>query len=230
MIVYITTNLVNGKQYIGRDMYNDPSYLGSGKLLIKAIQKYGREYFEKTILQECSSLNELKLAEEYWIRYYDAANNSKFYNILNSSTGGDSLTNHPDIEIIKEKIRSARKKQIIKHSTETKQKISESQRGDKAYWYGKTLSDSARNKISIAHKGKMKKILECPHCKKLGGEPQMKRWHFDNCTVYTGKKHKPTNKTPWNKGMKNPYNATTLKKMSDSHKNQIPWNKGKKFI
>jgi group I intron endonuclease len=230
MVVYITTNLVNGKQYIGRDMYNDPKYLGSGKLLNKAIKKYGRENFKKEILQECDTLNELKLAEDHWIKFHDAANNNNFYNILDGSTGGDSLSNHPNLEIIKEKIRTARTKQIINHSEETKKKIADAQRGDKAYWYGKTLPDISKAKISAALKGKSKKILECPHCQKNGGEPQMKRWHFDNCTVFTGKKHEPTNKIVWNKGLKNPYDVETLKKMSDSHKNKIPWNKGKKFI
>jgi group I intron endonuclease len=230
MVVYITTNLINNKQYIGRDMYNDPMYLGSGKLLNKAIKKHGRENFKKDILQECTTLDELKIAEEYWIRYYNACTSKEFYNILDSSTGGDSLTNHPDLEIIKEKIRNARSKQVINHSDETKKKISDAQKGNKAYWYGKSLPDGSKSKISAALKGKTKKILECPHCKKTGGEPQMKRWHFDNCTTYTGKKHKPTNETPWNKGVKNPYSDDTLKKMSESHKNKIPWNKGKKNI
>lgn len=26
-----------------------------------------------------------------------------------------------------------------------------------------------------------KEKIECPHCKKMGGIPAMKRWHFDNC-------------------------------------------------
>lgn len=230
MVVYITTNLINSKRYIGRDMYNDPKYLGSGKLLKKAIDKYGRSNFKKDILQECSTLDELKLAEEYWIQHYNASNSNEFYNILNSSTGGDSLTNHPDLDIIRDKIKKARAKQVINHSPETRKKIGDAQRGEKAHWYGKSLSENVKNKISAAHKGKAKKQIECPHCKKIGGEPQMKRWHFDNCIVYTNKKHAPTNKVVWNKGLKNPYSAETLKKMSESHKNKIPWNKGKKSI
>jgi hypothetical protein len=225
MIIYMTKNLINGKCYIGRDMYNNPNYLGSGKLLNKAIKKYGREYFKKTILQECTSIEELKTAEEYWLQKYNAANNSNFYNILNGSTGGDSISNHPNLEKIKEKIKIARKKQIIKHSNETKKKISESQKGKLAYWYGRKKPDYINKKVSETTIGIPKKQIICPHCNKIGGEPQMKRWHFDNCTTLTGIKHKPTNKIPWNKGIKNPYSKETLKKMSDSHKGQIPWNK-----
>lgn len=225
MIVYMTENLINGKRYIGRDMYNNPLYLGSGKLLKKAICKYGIENFKKITLQHCNSLDELKFAEEYWIKYYNAATDKTFYNILDGSTGGDSLTNHPDLENIKDKIRKARKTQKINHSAETKKKIGDAQRGEKGFWYQKQRSSEINKKVSLALSGKPKKIIECPHCKKTGGEPQMKRWHFDNCTVLTGKKHKPTNKQPWNKGIKNPYSSETLKKMSESHKGQIPWNK-----
>ena len=41
MIVYKTTNLINGKIYIGKDMKNNPNYLGSGTILRRAIKKYG---------------------------------------------------------------------------------------------------------------------------------------------------------------------------------------------
>ena len=41
MIIYKTTNLINGKFYIGKDSKNDPNYLGSGKILKKAFKKYG---------------------------------------------------------------------------------------------------------------------------------------------------------------------------------------------
>ena len=33
MIIYVTTNLINSKKYIGKDSNNDPNYLGSGTLL-----------------------------------------------------------------------------------------------------------------------------------------------------------------------------------------------------
>jgi group I intron endonuclease len=32
--------------------------------------------------------------------------------------------------------------------------------------------------------------LQCPHCNKVGGISNMKKLHFDNCTVYTGIKRK----------------------------------------
>jgi hypothetical protein len=48
--IYKTTNLINGKIYIGKRSHENPEkdrYLGSGRVLIQAIKKYGRENFKK---------------------------------------------------------------------------------------------------------------------------------------------------------------------------------------
>lgn len=63
MVIYKMTNLINGKYYIGKDARNYPKYLGSGKLLKKAILKYGKENFKKEILFTCQSLIELNEKE-----------------------------------------------------------------------------------------------------------------------------------------------------------------------
>ena len=47
MIVYKTTNLINGKIYVGKYEGNRENYLGSGYILKKAIKKYGRENFKR---------------------------------------------------------------------------------------------------------------------------------------------------------------------------------------
>lgn len=50
--VYKTTNLINGKIYIGVHKTRVPrdNYLGSGKLVSRAVQKYGRDAFKKEVL------------------------------------------------------------------------------------------------------------------------------------------------------------------------------------
>ena len=59
--IYKTTNLINGKIYVGAHSTNDvnDSYLGSGALLHKAVKKYGRKNFQREIIQFCESLDEL---------------------------------------------------------------------------------------------------------------------------------------------------------------------------
>jgi len=88
MVIYKTTNLVNGKIYIGQDSNNNPKYLGSGMLLHRAIKKYGIDNFKKEILEECYNKKELDEKEKYWIKSYDSTNENIGYNISEGGTGG----------------------------------------------------------------------------------------------------------------------------------------------
>ena len=63
-LVYLTTNLVNSKIYVGvHSTYNpDDGYLGSGKTLKKAIKKYGESNFKRQILHFCLDKHQMN----YW--------------------------------------------------------------------------------------------------------------------------------------------------------------------
>ena len=96
MVIYETINKVNGKRYIGQDKNDDPAYLGSGHLLQKAIQKYGRDNFVKTILERCTTKEELDEREKYWIKITNAQKSKNYYNIVQGGTGGDNWAGRKD--------------------------------------------------------------------------------------------------------------------------------------
>jgi hypothetical protein len=91
MFIYLTTNLINNKKYIGMCTRDDAdSYLGSGTILKQSIRKYGKENFKRTILETCDDFDALCKAEKYWIEKYNAVDSSDFYNMIDGGHGGNS--------------------------------------------------------------------------------------------------------------------------------------------
>lgn len=79
--IYLTTNLINGKQYIGQHKGKPTDkYYGSGTNIVKAIQKYGKENFKKEILCYCSTREEADEKEKFYIAEFNAVENKNFYN------------------------------------------------------------------------------------------------------------------------------------------------------
>lgn len=101
--IYITTNHINGKRYIGQKKYDKQGYwkeyLGSGIILAKAIEKYGRDNFSKEIIEECESKEKLNDREKYWISYYDAVNSDNFYNLTLGGDGGNTLVGYTEEQL-----------------------------------------------------------------------------------------------------------------------------------
>lgn len=106
MVIYMTINLITKKCYIGKDVKNKKSYLGSGIILKKAIKKHGKENFKKIILEKCSSKEELAEREKYWISFFDAVKSKKFYNVLEGGIGG-AAEGHKTGKETKNKIRNS---------------------------------------------------------------------------------------------------------------------------
>lgn len=86
--IYKTTNIINGKYYIGAHSTNnvDDGYLGSGKLLRKSIEKYGRENFIREILLYCENIEELYNKESQIISEH--LGNNMCYNVKPGGKGG----------------------------------------------------------------------------------------------------------------------------------------------
>ena len=93
MVIYKTTNKINGKIYVGKDARNRSDYIGSGTILRRAIKKYGKQNFDKTIIEVCDSLPYLSEREVYWVRELKATDRDIGYNIAKGGTGGDTISN-----------------------------------------------------------------------------------------------------------------------------------------
>ena len=58
--IYITTNLINGKQYIGQHKGDgNDNYLGSGDEIKLAIKKYGKKNFKRETICVAKTKEEL---------------------------------------------------------------------------------------------------------------------------------------------------------------------------
>jgi hypothetical protein len=89
MYIYKIINKQNGRWYIGKTNGQDPNYMGSGKLLKQAYAKYGKQNFEKIVLEICSSLEELNQREQHWITESGALSDPLSYNLAEGGSGGD---------------------------------------------------------------------------------------------------------------------------------------------
>ena len=101
--IYLITNKLNNKQYVGKTEYtiidrwkeHKKNYksLRDNMPIHKAMFKYGEGYFEICQLEECdnSLLNE---REKYWIKYYNT-----YYNGYNATLGGDGAPKYEKSKI-----------------------------------------------------------------------------------------------------------------------------------
>lgn len=131
MIIYKTTNTINGKIYVGKDCSNNSKYLGSGSILKSAIKKYGKENFIKEILEECTSPEYLKEREIYWISKLNSRDPLIGYNI---SPGGDGFmkgVKQSDEHIKKEQTPTGERREATKQDQRFQRPIKDKNHGPK---------------------------------------------------------------------------------------------------
>jgi len=152
MYVYKIINEVNGKIYVGKHEFDDPDYMGSGKLLRRAFNKYGMENFRKEILYRTDDKQDLAEKERHYISELKCQDPTIGYNITAGGDGGDTLTGNPDMPEISRKISEKMKGRVI--TEEHSANLSEASKGNtnaKAH-RGRTVSPEWRKKLSEASK------------------------------------------------------------------------------
>lgn len=167
-----------------------PRCLGGNDDLDNLVELTAREHFIVHKLLCKIYPTEHKLVYAYWMMSRNVSNSKYKRNYKVSSRDyeyarqlfsevsskyqlGKTLTDdHKKALSIAAKTRKTRTP--IKHSEETKQKLS-------SLWKGTKRSLEDRQKISEGQRGKKRKIVTCPHCGKSGGNNGMAHWHFNNC-------------------------------------------------
>jgi group I intron endonuclease len=175
--VYMITNLVNNKIYIGQTVdferrkrrhINDSFNENRIKYPInKAIKKHGVDNFKFEIIEITDTYEDVKVAEIYWIAYYGSKNRKVGYNLTD---GGDGTIGHTMSDEMKKKMSDLftgrpmpekTRLAVIKANTgkkftdEHKDKIGEAQKGNKNHRFGKKNSEEQKKAVSIAQSGRM---------------------------------------------------------------------------
>ena len=98
--IYKTTNLINGKIYIGqhKSQVFDRDYHGSGKLIRRAFEKYGIENFKTELLKWCETRSDINTNEKIYIHIYHSDDLEVGYNISKGGDGGDTFSGLTDDE------------------------------------------------------------------------------------------------------------------------------------
>lgn len=201
--IYKTTNLINGKIYIGQHRANefDVSYYGSGKYLRNAVNKYGVENFVVDVLEWCDTREQLNEREIFYIKHFNSREHSIGYNIARGGEGGDLVTCLPEAEYTKfvKKMSDMNKLGIIgnkgkhlseqhkqrigmgnkgkKHSDEWKKKHDDAVRGKTAWNKGLTKDDPRVAKYS-------RKVGEYAHSEEVRLKISQNMKHKENIGVY----------------------------------------------
>lgn len=154
-LIYKITNTINNKFYVGKHKTKnkEDSYFGSGLLLERAVEKYGKKSFVKEITYECSSEEEMNqmeadIVDEEFIARLDT------YNIKLGGEGGFGHINGSNHT--KEALEKALKTRL-REDNEFGEKVSN---GLKLYYakhdnpfLGKHHSEETKEKMSEAKKG-----------------------------------------------------------------------------
>lgn len=172
MVIYLITNHVNNKIYIGktehknpekyyeyhlnrallddknRDFYNKPLY--------RAIRKYGKNSFSFQIIDMADTRSELNEKEIFYIDKYNSFSGDG-YNITKGGDGGDTMSKHPNKKDIYKRSADTFKRRkrgwkYLEYPDKTKQQISKSLC---KYRKNNPMTEEQKNKISESLRGRV---------------------------------------------------------------------------
>lgn len=131
--IYKITNTINDRYYIGmhKTQELDDGYMGSGKLIRKAIQKYGISSFRKEILFVFDNEDDMRNKERELVVLDEMS-----YNLCDGGKGGFGYINRSNIPKMLGKT----------HTESTKKKISSKMKNNKNC-VGNVLTDEHKRKI-----------------------------------------------------------------------------------
>jgi group I intron endonuclease len=156
--IYETTNLINGKKYIGQHKGEfDQSYLGSGNIIRRAILKYGIDNFKVVILDTAVGWKELDDKEKFYIGKLKKSGN-EFYNIANGGQGYNNLLDEDGHLLKSVKVNISKATRGIPKSDDMKKRLSSTTKGVSKIWlknkpwtdeHKKNMSESCKRKYQI---------------------------------------------------------------------------------
>lgn len=176
------------------------TYYTSSKVIKQLIKEHGVDSFEVKITKIFDDKYEARMWEHRLLEKVKASKNPKWLNQHNGSgdfiNKGGLIFSESHRKKLSESQRGKPKpgtaKAMIgnnhnkgkKFSEESKKKLSLARIGNKnrlGVLHTDEIKKIISERTSAALKGIPKKVVECPHCKKSGGEGNMKRYHFNNC-------------------------------------------------
>ena len=166
-LIYQITNKLNGKIYYGAHQTNikDDGSMGSGKHLKSAIKKYGVDNFEKAILFEANSKEEMFDYERNLVTRSVVAD-TNYYNLKIGGEGGSSPGR--------------------KLSEEAKRKIGKATSSRPGALKGKRLSETHKKNLSKAmSKSRTGKPKTDDHKKNIADSLVGSRWMYNPKTLET---------------------------------------------
>ena len=161
-LIYKITNTVNNKIYIGSHKTLDinDNYMGSGKYLKYAINKYGLDNFKKEILFLFDNPADMYKKEAELVNI-DFISEEYTYNLKCGGSGGFDFINNQKINNKANQCAKGGKAVALngggfkgkKHSAETKENLSKKLIGRPPTFLGKNHSTETKIKMSQSHLG-----------------------------------------------------------------------------